>query len=241
MASFSTFIFVAVMMIAVGYITAKVRNFNIWKMLLIGFVAAPIVTSIGSPGAVAWTAVIAFFVGYLLPQAHFLYDISDAISDVINGVRYRDDRENISSQKEELRRKEEELRRREEALEQLRRQYEEAMRNARQSRSGSEEKAKSRTSSDQKQERQQSSGAGSSSKNKATGPKSKRTIYLEILELDPSKTYTKSEISKRFKELVHKCHPDKHQGESEEEIKRLTEKMRKLIEANNWFKKNPDE
>ena len=127
---YSTYILIAVMMSAVGYVASQARNFNIWKMILIGFVAYPFVLTLENSEHGVWVGIIAFFAGYLLPHAHILEGFFHAISSLINSIRYWDDRRKIRTQQEELRQWEEAIRRREEDLERLRREYEEAMRSA---------------------------------------------------------------------------------------------------------------
>lgn len=235
MESFSTYIFIAVIMSGVGYIATHIRNFNIWKMGLLMFVAAPIVLNLKDTGPAIWVAVIFFFAGFMLPHARIFDGFFESISELINGIRYRDERRDIESQKEELRRKAEELRRREAELERLRRQYEEAMHRARQSRSSSNKPGGDRKQKKQKQYDEKRSGHGA----KTTNPQ--RAKHLETLGLDPNKIYSAKEIIKSYRKAVSECHPDQFQDKSEDEIRKLNEKLRKIIEAADWLKKNPDE
>ncbi len=250
MESYPTYIFIAVIMSGVGYMATHIRNFNIWKMGLLIFVAAPIVTNLKDSGPAIWIAVIFFFAGFMLPHAHIFDGFFRTIGDVINGFRFRDERRNIESQKEELRRKAEELRRREAELERLRRQYEEAMHRARQSHNSHGDRSSQRPGDERKQNKQQRSenersGHGaetnsfSNNARKTNNPQ--RAAHLETLGLDPNKMYSAKEIKITFRELVSKCHPDRYQNKSEEEIRRLTEKLRDIIAAAEWLKRNPDE
>ena len=255
MESYSTYVFIAVIMSGVGYMASHTRNFNIWKMGLIAFIAAPIVMNLEDSETAIWVAVISFFAGFMLPHAHILDGFFRAGSEAINGIRYRDDRRNIESQKEELKRKEEELRRREDELERLRREYEEAMNRARGSRhSNSDNRSKQESGSGRKQDKQQNydqkdsregAGAGAGANKSSTSQERKenpqRTKHLETLGLDPNKNYSATEITRWFKNLATKYHPDKHQNESEEEIRKLNDKLRGLIVAYNWLKQNPEE
>jgi hypothetical protein len=250
MESYSTYIFIAVIMSGVGYMATHTRNFNIWKMGLLAFIAAPIVMNLNDSKAAIWIAVIFFFAGFMLPHAHIFDGFFNAISEAINGFRFRDERRNIESKKEELKRKEEELRRREAELERLRREYEEAMHRARHSHNSHNDSSRHQPGGERKQNKQQrsdkeNSGNGaetnSSSNNwrKANNPQ--RAAHLETLGLDPNKMHSAQEIRKSFKELVSKCHPDKHQDKSEDDIRRFTEKLQKIIAAADWLKRNPDE
>ncbi|MDA3969738.1 MAG: DnaJ domain-containing protein [Desulfobulbaceae bacterium] len=218
------------------------RNFNIWKMGLLAFVAAPIVMNLNDSKAAIWIAVIFFFAGFMLPHAHIFNGFFNAISEVINGIRFKDERRHIESQKEELRRKAEELRRREAELERLRREYEEAMHRARHSnhRPGGERRQDKQQSSD-KERPGRGAGTNSSSNNWRKTNNPQRAAHLETLGLDPNKVYSSKEIRKLFRENVSKCHPDRHQDKTEEEIRRLTEKLQKIIAAADWLKRNPDE
>jgi uncharacterized protein (DUF3084 family) len=249
MESYSTYVFIAVIMSGVGYMATQTRNFNIWKMGLIAFVAAPIVLNLKDSETAIWVAVIAFFVGLMLPHAHVFDGFFRAGSEAINGIRYRDDRRNIESQKEELKQKEAELRRRELELERLRREYEEAMRNARRSRDDSRAKHKSGEERASKQERQQQShqersqrgaGANNSSSNRGRDNNPQRAKCLRILGLDPAKIYSLVEMKRRVRELASKYHPDMHHGKSEEEIRNLTEKMKDVNAASDWLERNSD-
>lgn len=240
MESFSTYIFIAVIMSGVGYMATHIRNFNIWKMGLLMFVAAPIVLNLKDTGPAIWVAVIFFFAGFMLPHARIFDGFFESISELINSIRYRDERRNIESQKEELRRKAEELRRREAELERLRREYEEAMHRARQSRYSNSDNSSQRPGGEGKQKKQQRSNEKRSGHGaKTTNPQ--RAAHLETLGLDPNKMYSANEIRKNFRELVLKYHPDLHQDKSEDEIRKLTEKMKRINAAADWLKRNPDE
>ena len=255
MESYSTYVFIAVIMSGVGYMATHTRNFNIWKMGLIAFVAAPIVLNLKDSETAIWVAVISFFAGLMLPHAHVFDGFFRAVSELVNSIRYRDDHEHIESKKEELRRREEELRRREEELERLRREYEEAMRGSHNSeRSNNHGRAKHKSgdgnTSGKRQHKQYSSerehsgrGAGSdtSSSNRGRPNNPQRSKHLETLGLDPGKIYSSSEIGRRVKELAFKNHPDKHHGKSENDIRRATEKMQEINAAAQWLKQNPEE
>ncbi|HAW51758.1 MAG TPA: hypothetical protein DCX54_05425 [Flavobacteriales bacterium] len=250
MESYSTYIFIAVIMSGVGYMATHTRNFNIWKMGLLAFVAAPIVMNLNDSKAAIWITVIFFFAGFMLPHAHIFDGFLNAISKAINGFRFRDERRHIESQKEELRRKEEELRRREAELERLRREYEEAMHRTRHSHYSHNDSSSHRPGGERKQNKQQrsdeeKSGHGaknnSSSNNWTKTNNPQRAAQLETLGLDPNKVYSSKEISRWVRNLASKYHPDRHHGKNEDEIRRLTEKMKKINAASDWLKRNPDE
>ena len=251
MKSLPSYIFIAVIMSSVGYMATRTKNFNIWKMGLLAFIAAPIIMSLENSETAAWVAVTAFFAGYLFPHAHILDGFFGTISDLVNSVRYRDDRRRINSQKEELRRREEELRRQEEELERLRRAYEEAMRNSQQSQQHSEEKNSQGGRQYEKGGRgkhedfgRKKSGDNTNSRSntrRQPDPDSKRTIHLKALGLDLNKQYSEDKIKIRKRMLLQKYHPDKHYGKSAEELHKVNEKTQEIIQAADWLERNPDE
>ena len=226
---FSIFIFLSVLMVAIGYIASNSRDFNFWKIALLGLILIPLFEQFGFSKPHLATIVAAFVVGYLLPHAHALEGFSDAISNLINAIRYKDAYDDI--------------RRKEAEVEELRRQYEQARREANQERQEQERQRREQESkhyrkSQQKRERKSSSHQESGkqhrqqqSNQKSSTQESTRQRYLRILGLDPNGNYSFKEIKKAYRRQASKYHPDKHHYRGDTVWKEMNEKYRLIKEA----------
>lgn len=231
---FSVFVFLAVSMVTFGYIAGNSPNFNFWKTAMLSIFLIPFVVqfNLGKPHLI--TMLVAFIFGYILPYAHILEGLRDALSDFINAIRYKDAYE--------------EIKRKEEEVEELRRQYEEAQKRSnrgqhqeeqqrrqeqsRQYRKSQEQQQEKADSSHQKQEKQQSN---QSHQNSSSGSTSTRNRYLMILGLEPDKQYSYKEIKKAYRRQANRYHPDKHQGKPDSEIKEMTKKFQEVQGAFEWL------
>ena len=231
---FSIFIFLSVLMVAIGYIASNSRDLNFWKIALLGLILIPVFEQFSFSKPHLITIVIAFIVGYLLPHARALEGISQAISDAINAIRYKDAYEDIK--------------RKEAEVEELRRQYEQAKREANREKQEQEQNRRQRESSNyqksQQKKKHQSSGQQRSSKQKQEKShtsqqsgrrESEKQRYLRILGLDPNGNYSSQEIKNAFRKQVSKYHPDKHHGKGESVWKEMNERFKEIKDAYEWL------
>lgn len=233
---FSVFIFLSVLMVAIGYIASNSRDFNFWHIALLGLILIPLFDQFGFSKPHLVTMVVAFIVGYLLPYAHVLEGLSDAISNAINAIRYKDIYEDIK--------------RKEAEVEELRRQYEQAKREAdrekqEQERKRREQESQNYRESQQKQKKQKASGHQKSgeehkqdntqSRQQSSGGESKKHRYLRILGLDPSGSYSYQDIKKAYRRQASKYHPDKHHDKSESVWKEMNERFKEIKDAYEWL------
>ena len=228
------FIFLSVVLIGFGYVAGNAKNFNIWKLLLLGLFLLPFISGFNLSKPHLLTMLGAFLVGYFLPYAHTLNFIGEGLSDLINAVRYK-------SAYEDIRRKEEEV-------EELRRKYEQARKTENQQKQKQEYERRKQQSEDyrkqQKQEQNKSKGQEKSSKsnssNRQYSSSSTKSRYLEILNLDPNKTYSYADIKKAYRRQAAKYHPDKHHTKGKETVKEMNEKFKGIKEAYEWLALNTD-
>lgn len=231
---FSIFIFLSVLMVAIGYIASNSRDFNFWKIALLGLILIPVFEQFGFSKPHLITIVIAFIVGYLLPHARALEGISQAISDAINAVRYKDIYDDLKKKEAEV--------------EELRRQYEQAKREANREKQEQERNRRQRESSNyqksQQKKKQQSSGQQRSSKQKQdksyTGQQSasggsEKQRYLKILGLDPNGKYSSQEIKKAWRKQTSKYHPDRHFRKGEKAWEEMNERLKEINHAYAWL------
>ncbi len=230
---FSVFVFLAVSMVTFGYIAGNSHSFNFWKTAMLSIFLIPFVVqfNLGKPHLI--TMLVGFIFGYILPYAHLLEGLRDAISDFINAIRYKDAYE--------------EIRRKEEEVENLRRQYEEAQRRSNQNQYREEQQRRQEQSQQHRksQENQEQRKEESSQKHKKkqqksqsstnSGSTSTRSRYLVILGLDPEKQYDYKEIKKAYRRQANKYHPDKHQGKPDAEMKEMTKRFQEVQTAFEWL------
>lgn len=222
--TFSSAIFLSVLMFSFGYIAQNIRQFNFWRFLLVLIIVTTFLNSFGFIQEHLITMCVSFFIGYLLPYVSVLTSIGEHLSEFINNIRYRDAYADIK--------------RKEEEVEELRRQYEKGRaetnnKKAEQARKERTEQSnnfrkKQKTSSQDQQSSNQSKQKASSS---YQSPKAK---YLKVLGLDPNGEYSFQEIKKAYRKQASKYHPDKHHGkanyrEMEERFKEVQEALESLV------------
>ena len=226
----SAFIFLAVVMLAFGYIAGNARSFNFWKLALLGLVLLLFVTSFNFDKAHLLTMLGAFLVGYLLPFGHFLEGIGEALSDTINAIRYRDAYEDI--------------RRKEAEVEELRRKYEGTRR-----RRSKEDREKARERRRQESENTRSQQQNSDQETSSKGPGERERVEevqqepsisiksqnLRTLGLEPEGHYEFQDIKKAFRRQAMKYHPERHVGKSAEVIKEMTKRFQEVKQAYDWL------
>jgi F0F1-type ATP synthase membrane subunit b/b' len=245
--SFSTLVFLFVLMFSFGFITQQVRRFAFWRFVLLASLLTAFLVSFGFTKEHLMVMFISFFVGYLLPYASVLRGIGEALSDFINSIRYRDAYEDIK--------------RKEEEVEELRRQYEEARANAQANRDTQEEARRKRQKESegfrqkqksQNEKKKSKSGSGRSqhsSDSKHSSSRSDRSYrsgqqshtqnepvrecYLIILGLDPHGSYTLADIKKAFRKKAMEVHPDRHMGKSN--YKEMEAKFKQVNDAYEWL------
>lgn len=233
---FSVFIFLSVLMVAIGYIASNSRDFNFWHIALLGLILIPLFDQFGFSKPHQATITVAFIIGYLLPYAHVLEGLSDAISNAINAIRYKDVYEDIK--------------RKEAEVEELRRQYEEARREADREKQEQERKRREQQSQDysqsqQKQKKQKASGHQKSgeehkqdntqSRQQSSGDESEKQKYLRILGLDPNGSYSNQEIKKAWRKQTSKYHPDRHYRKGEKAWNEMNERLKEINHAYAWL------
>jgi len=236
--SYSAFIFLSVIMVAIGYTVGNAKNFNFWKFVLIALITLPMISQFNSGETYLFVMIGGFVVGFLLPHAYVLRGFSGSISDFINAIRYHDAYEDIK--------------RKEEEVEELRRKYEQAQREKNQSKFN-DEQAKRREDSkryrDQQKQEQQTEDSSQnqqqdepfsdkSNQSKQTSSNIQESIkqdYLNLLGLKPKKNYSHQEIKKAYRRMANKVHPDKHPHASESEKQRMAEKFKEINEAYKWL------
>jgi len=219
-------------MLSFGYIASNSPTFNFWKMALLGVFLVTFLVQFNFGKPHLMVMLVSFVVGYMLPYAYVLRGMSDAISDFINAIRYKDAYEDIK--------------RKEEEVENLRRQYEEAQRRSSQEQRDQQSKRRQEQSR-QYRENQQQENTGSSHQEKekqrdqhntSSGSTSTKARYLMVMGLDPNKQYSYKEIKKAYQRQAMKYHPDRNQGKSEAEIKNMTKKFQVVQEAYEWLGMN---
>ncbi|MCB1736022.1 MAG: DnaJ domain-containing protein [Gammaproteobacteria bacterium] len=225
---FSLFIFLAVVMLAFGYIAGNARSFNVWKLLLIGAVLAALTAGFNLDKTHIATMLGAFLVGYLLPYGHLLEGFGDAVSDAINAIRYRDTYD--------------EIRRKEAEVDELRRRYEQDQRQANEEQ---RDRARDKRREDARSYRakRQRANEGQSSHNSAGAhtalppppPMSTKAKYLQTLGLDPAKDYSYGEIKRAYRRQASKFHPDKHQHRGTNVVREMGERFKAVKEAYEWI------
>jgi len=236
--SYSAFIFLSVIMVAIGYTVGNSKNFNFWKFVLIALITLPMISQFNSGETYLFVMIGGFVVGFLLPYAYVLRGFSGSISDFINAIRYHDAYEDIK--------------RKEEEVEELRRKYEQAQRESNQSKFN-EEQAKRREDSkryrdQQKQEQKTEDDNQNYQKEKTSSnssydsqqssnniQESVKRDYLLILGLDPDKHYSHQEVKKAYRRMANKVHPDKHPHASEPEKQKMAEKFKEVKKAYEWL------
>ncbi len=226
----SSFIFLSVVMVSFGYIAGNAKSFNFWKFLLLGLILFPFITQFDYGKAHLFTMIGSFLVGYLLPYGHMLEGLGESISDTINAVRYKDAYEDIK--------------RKEEEVEELRRRYEEAQRQSKQESPGREQ-ARRREQSRQYRRgqqgqtrgssKQESSQRGSDGHKQGSSSDTRRNRYLNILGLEPGKSYSYADIKKAYRHQASKFHPDKHHGKDRSVWNEMNEKFKEVGEAYKWL------
>lgn len=224
----SLFIFLAVVMLAFGYIAGNARSFNFWKLLLLGAVLASFTAGFNLDKTHLATMLGAFLVGYLLPYGHLLEGVGDALSDAINAIRYRDAYEDI--------------RRKEAEVDELRRRYEQDQRQANEeqrerARKKRREDARSYRGKRQTAPESQSSrnGPGAHTALPPPLPMSTKAKHLQTLGLDPAKDYSYEEIKRAYRRQASKYHPDKHQHRGPDVVRRMEERFKVVKEALEWL------
>jgi len=218
-------------MIVFGYIASNSRSFNVWKLLLLGMILVPFISAANMGRPQLFTMLGAFLVGYLLPYAHILDGLGESLSHLINAVRYRDAYEDIK--------------RKEEEVEELRRKYEQAEREANSSKQ-KQERQRRQQQSDQFRQRQNNEKSHSSQNtdnknNQKSSEKhsysakaeTRQQKYQRILNLDPSGYYNYKEIKKAYRQQASKYHPDKHHGKPE--WSEMNERFKEIQEAYVWL------
>ena len=221
------FIFISVVLIGFGYVAGNAKNFNIWKLLLLGLFLIPFISTFNLSKPHLLTMLGAFLLGYFLPYAHTLNFIGKGLSDFINAIRYR-------SAYEDIRRKEAEV-------EELRRQYEQARKSENKQKQNQEYERRKQQSQDyRKQQKQSEQKSKSSSSSWQYSSSSTKSQYLEILGLDPNKSYSFKKIKRAYRKQSIKWHPDKHQTKGEEVVKEMNEKFKVINEAFKWLALNTD-
>ncbi len=234
--SFSVLVFLFVLMFSFGFIVQRTRALGFWQFIVIAFLLIVFLTIFGFTKNHLLVMFLSFFVGYLLPYASVLRGVGEAISNLINSIRYRDAYA--------------EIKRKEAEIEELRRQYEDAKAGAwenresqererqkrqkeaegfRQKKARSEEKQASASGSSQSSSG--SSGSQGSGQHSYTRGASARERYLKTLGLDPNGSYTLSDIKKAFREKAMEAHPDRHHGKSEDVIREMEERFREIKNA----------
>lgn len=245
MLDLSTFIFLSVILVGFGYAAGSAQSFNIWKLLLLGLFILPFISAFNLSKPHLFTMLGAFLFGYFLPYVHVLQFIGDGLSNLINAIRYR-------SAYDDIRRKEEEV-------ENLRRKYEQAEREANKAKQDYERERRRQQSEQYRQSQQQqkkksssgskqqsSAGAGSQRRQQShteqnrskPSNESTKSQYLRILGLDPNGSYSYAEIKKAYRRQASKYHPDKHSGKSESFIKEMNERFKEIQKAYEWLSLN---
>ncbi|MBF0264119.1 MAG: hypothetical protein HQL46_02525 [Gammaproteobacteria bacterium] len=75
--SYSAFIFLSVIMVALGYTAGNARNFNFWKFVLLALITVPMMLQFNMGETHLFVMVGAFIFGFLLPHAHILRGLAD--------------------------------------------------------------------------------------------------------------------------------------------------------------------
>ena len=226
--NFSVFIFLSVMSLAFGYIAGNTQKLGFWKIVLLCLLLIPFAVELNWGKAHLLTMLITFIIGYLLPHARGLEGLGEALSRVINSFRYKDAYE--------------EIKRKEAEVEALRRQYEQAQREANQD---EQEEARERRRKQSRQHRQSQQGEnGNPNHNHNHKQKTKdysvddhplRRHYLSILGLDPYKHYSYQDIKKAYRRQAKQYHPDKHHHKGKNTWQEMNERFREIKEAYEWL------
>lgn len=221
----------AVPMVAFGYIASNTRQLDFWKMALIAFLAISFFNAFENSKLLLGTVGFSFLLGYALPYARGLEGFSDALSNLINSVRYRDAYE--------------EIKRKEEEVENLRRMYERqrSQSNYEQERARQERRRQSENFRQQNQKqsssgndkKSQSSGSSSSSKPKGSTANPTKRKHLQTLGLDPDKEYSFAEIKKAYRRMGSKWHPDKFATKADTVIDEAKERFQEIGGAFEWL------
>ncbi len=231
----SVFIFISVMALALGYAVSNTQSFNFWKLLFFVLFLLPVILIFGMGKYHAIVVLVFFAIGFLLPYADSLSFIGNGLSDFINAIRYRDAYEDIK--------------RKEAEVEELRKKYEQARNSENeQERSQEYERRKQQSQDYRKQQEQQKKQENQSKKkeksSKSSGSKQQNSTeyiksrYLEILGLDPNKTYSQKEIKTAHRRQCMKYHPDRHQGKGEKIKKEMEERTKVINKAYEWLALN---
>lgn len=214
------------MMVAFGYVAGNSKSFNFWKLALLVLFVIPFISEFNFSKAHLLTMLGAFLIGYWLPFAYMLEGLGEAISDLINALRYRDAYE--------------EIRRKEEEVEELRRKYEQAQKESNRAKQEQEYKRRQQESqnyrrSQSQQKSQQQDSSRRNHRSHSSGRESIKSKYLRILELDPSGNYDYKDIKKAYRRQAAKYHPDKHQTKGSQTVKEMGEKFKEVKEAYEWL------
>ncbi len=229
MGDFSVFIFISVILVAVGYAVGNTRSFSLWKLFLVLACMIPFVIEFNIGRGHLIFMFVSFMTGLLLPYAHLLEGFSESISDAINAIRYKDAYEHI--------------RRKEAEVEELRRKYSQDQReNMHEERNREEAKRKEQSNQYRQQNREkkeeeskQNKSTGSDQKKQSSGRESKKDKYLKILGLDPNRNYSYSEIKKAYQRKASKVHPDRYQNKDKRIWEEMNELFKLVNEAYEWL------
>jgi preprotein translocase subunit SecF len=228
----SVFIFISIMALAFGYAVSNTQNFNFWKLLFFALFLLPIIVIFGMGKYHAIVVLISFATGFLLPYAHSLKFIGNGLSDFINAVRYKDAYDDIK--------------RKEAEVDDLRKKYEQAKNAENQQKQSQEYERRKQQSQDYRKQQEQQKKQKSQSERKEKSNKSTdssqqnsndyiKSRYLEILGLDPNKTYSQKEIKTAHRRQCMKYHPDRHQTKVKKE---MDEKTKLINKAYEWLALN---
>ena len=224
----STYIFLSVVMIALGYAAGNTKQLNFWKLLLFGLVLFPFLDAFGVGGERSiQVMVVSFIFGFFLPFASAFSGLFDFIPRLIDRIRYqtKSQPENQAEQPTQEAHKEQEQksnadyqRRKEEARERRRERAQ----------SKSEQSTKGRGQRRGPNQSSRSSGP----QNSTTTQEQKRRAHLNVLGLDPDvKPYSFDEIKKAYLRQMNTYHTDKNPGVSSETKQRLDKKCQEVAEA----------
>ncbi|SET71330.1 DnaJ domain-containing protein [Thalassotalea agarivorans] len=255
MPSISTLVYITIFPFAIGYVIAESRNMNFWKLLPAAFVLYLFFGEAKQTSMII--SGVAFAIGYAIPHASIFAGITNSISIFIDKIRYKSEFDDLKrkqreaeeakahyerarDQANEERRRYEQQRRREEAERNQRERSESSSESysSGQGRSKGHSSSRGRTGESQGSYKRSDDSRKSSSSNSSYQEESKNEAYEEtpeerrqrmhrLMGLDPSKTYSKSDLKKQYRKMRFKAHPD--QGGSEKAFVELTQAYEELL------------